>query len=152
MNEPQGFLRVWVTTAGGTLPVPGVPVRITDEDGTLLHVLRTSESGLTPTVALPAPPAAESLTPGTKPYSTYQISVDQTGYTPVPLLLVPIFDGITSLQPIPLVPATETSAMAVDDMAPPYLIHPQREEMLYDDIDAPWYGKAQDVQQRRETE
>lgn len=155
MNESQGFLRIWVTAAGGTLPLSGVPVQVFDEDGTLLHVLRSGESGLTTTVTLPAPPASESLTPGTKPYATYRVSVDAPGYTPISAFSVPIFDGITSLQPIALVPVTgmvqgneiaEDSTILPEDMAPPYLVHGKAQpeentEMLYDDIDAPWYGR-----------
>lgn len=144
MHESQGFLRIWVTAAGGTLPLPGVPVRISTEDGTLLHVLRTGESGLTPTIALPTPPASDSFTPGTKPYTSYQVSVDTQGYTPVSLLSVPIFDGITSVQPVALLPVTDT-VQTVDDMAPPYLVHPQKfseKETYYDDMDLPDYGQG----------
>lgn len=160
MNESQGFLRIWITAAGGTVPVAGVPVRILDEDGELLHVLRSGESGLTPTVALPAPPASESLTPRTKPYTSYRVSVEAPGYAPVPLLPVPIFDGITALQPVTLVPVTDTAQESgisdmtsplptPDDMAPPYLVHPQsfsRKETFLDDMDLPDYGKGRETE------
>lgn len=158
-SSPMGFLRIWITAAGGTVPVAGVPVRILDENGELLHVLRSGESGLTPTVTLPAPPASESLTPGTKPYTTYRVSVEAPGYAPVPLLPVPIFDGITSLQPVTLVPVTDvaqeseipetTPLPTPDDMAPPYLVHPQSfsaRETYYDDMDLPDYGKGRETE------
>lgn len=157
MNESQGFLRIWITAAGGTVPVAGVPVRILDENGKLLHVLRSGESGLTPTVTLPAPPASESLTPGTKPYTTYRVAVETPGYAPVPLLPVPIFDGITSLQPVALTPVTDVAQVSgipettplPDDMAPPYLVHPQSfsgKETFLDDMDLPEYGKGRETE------
>ena len=121
---PEGYLRIWTITAGGTLPVQGVPVQIREENGNILHVLRTGESGLTPTVALPAPPAAESLTPnGTmQPYTPYYVTVELSGYQPVRELVVPIFDGITSLQPITLLPAQSGTDAAP---AAPWLVYPQ---------------------------
>ena len=122
-TSPKGYLRIWITTAGGSLPVQGVPVQIREENGTILHVLRTGESGLTPTVELPAPPAADSLTPGdAAPYTLYLVSVELSGYQPVRELSVPVFDGITSLQPITLVPAQEEGSIP---MLRPYLIQPQ---------------------------
>ena len=72
-NQPSsgsGFLRVIVQTAGGALPVEGASVDIYGSDRGngntgLLYSLQTGIDGLTPPVALPAPPRAESLTPGT---------------------------------------------------------------------------------------
>ncbi len=126
MNKPngEGYLRIWTTTAGNALPVPGVAIRIEDEGGTVLHVLRTGESGLTPVVALPAPPAAESLKPDTvgKPYASYYLTVEMPNYQPVQSLAVPIFDGITSLQPVTLLPITTTGEIPADS---PYLLYPR---------------------------
>lgn len=120
----KGYLRIWTTTAGGSLPVQGVPVQIRDETGNILHVLRTGESGLTPTVELSAPPASDSLTPGSSaaPYALYLVTVELSGYQPVREMAVPVFDGITSLQPITLVPAQEEGSIS---MPRPYLIQPQ---------------------------
>ncbi len=165
MNTPtgEGYLRIWTTTAGSALPVSGTPVRIEDEGGGLLHVLRTGESGLTPTVTLPAPPAAESLTPSTndkgKPYASYYLSIDMPGYQPVRSLAVPIFDGITSLQPITLLPITAAGEVPLDS---PYLLYPRvpyerpdddnqssepddhdpDEDDYMDDNDLPTYGRS----------
>lgn len=126
MNEMpgKGYLRIWTTEAGGSLPVRGVPVQIRDEEGNLLHVLRTGESGLTPTVTLPAPAAAGSLQPGgnARPYAPYRVSVEMAGFQPVRELVVPVFDGVTSLQPISLLPMTaDGSAMPMQ----PYLVYPR---------------------------
>lgn len=122
-TSSKGYLRIWITTAGGSLPVQGVPVQIREENGNILHVLRTGESGLTPTVELPAPPAAESLTPGAAaPYALYLVTVELSGYQPVQEMAVPIFDGVTSLQPITLIPQQEGVTVPMPN---PYLIHPR---------------------------
>jgi len=120
----KGFLRIWATTAGQSLPVQGVPVRILDGDGKLLHVLRTGEGGLTATVELTTPPAAESLAPGSsqKPYTAYTVTAEMTGFQPVRDLTVPVFDGITSVQPLVLIPA---SSQGPAGNTSPILVYPE---------------------------
>ena len=127
MNERNergnGFLRVRVTEANGTLPVECAVVRITEypaegaaEEGELLYSMRTDADGLTPVVSLPAPPAAESRKPGAaQPYAVYNISVTYDGYYPVEGVGIPIFDRITAVQPINLIPFTEEDRIAGAD-------------------------------------
>ena len=53
----------------------------------------------------PAPDKSLSLSPGSyKPYSTYDISVSADGYLTEYFYDVPVFEGITSLQPVSLKP------------------------------------------------
>jgi len=129
-NRKKGFLRIWATTAGQSLPVQGVPIRIYDESGKLIHVLRTGEGGLTPTVELAAPPAAESLSPGgnSRPYTSYTVVAEMPGFQPVRDLTVPIFDGITSVQPLQLLPA---SGGGETGNTPPVLLYP---ENMYENL------------------
>ncbi len=124
MNESgTGFLRVRVTEAGGSLPVQGAVVQIfeypdetTSENGDVIYSLRTNENGLAPIVSLPAPAAGESMTPGAaRPYSVYNISVTYDGYYPVEGIGIPIFDRITAIQPIDMVPLTEEDRIAGAD-------------------------------------
>ena len=112
-NQPtagNGFLRVIVRTAGGALPVEGAAVDIYGSDRGngntgLLYSLETGIDGLTPPVELPAPPRAESLTPGTPtPFARYNVEIRKDGYNRVTNLGVPVFDGIVSTQPVLLLP------------------------------------------------
>lgn len=114
-----GALRVQVTEVGGTLPIKNAIVRILEygDEGTegsnVLYSLRTDSNGLTPTVYLPAPPAGDSMKPGdSRPYSIYNVTVDYGGYYPVEGVGIPIFDGITSTQPVNLQPLSEEARIA----------------------------------------
>ena len=119
----NGFLRVRVTEANGTLPVAGASVRITEypaedasAEGMLLYSMRTDRDGLTPLVSLPAPPVEDSLKPGSaQPYALYNISVTYDGYYPVENVGIPIFDRITAVQPVNLLPFTEGDRIAGAD-------------------------------------
>ncbi len=106
-----GTLIVSVYTAGGAIPVEGALVTIRggeQNSSGVLSILYTDQSGNTPRITLPAPPASESEAPGTeKPYATYNIEVDKENYYPRSFINVPVFAGTTSIQPVNLVPLTE---------------------------------------------
>ena len=103
----NGYIKIRVTTVGGTVPAEGASVVITDKTGgDMLYDLRTNRGGVTPTVMLPAPRMTESLTPGaTRPYGVYDIRITKNGYVPVELYDVPIFDRVTSVQSVDLLPS-----------------------------------------------
>ena len=124
MNQNgSGFLRVRVTEESGTLPIEGAVVRITDypaegesDSGRLLYSLRSNADGLTPVVSLPAPPAGDSRVPGAaQPYAVYNISVTYDGYYPVEGVGVPVFDRVTAVQPVNLLPYSEEDRIAGAD-------------------------------------
>lgn len=108
-----GFLRFSVSTAYNTIPLKDATVYVyTDpsngDEGTLLYTLTTNVDGLTETVTLPTPPLSESLSPEyPKPYSTYNVFAAKQGYYPTEGRTVPLFPGITSIQPINLIPVSE---------------------------------------------
>ncbi len=113
MENPQsiGYLVVNVSTARGAIPLRDASVTVMyDEDGnTSIHsVLTTDMSGKTERLELPAPSRELSETPGNiKPYATYTISAEKDGYYPVTNTGVPVFAGITSVQPIEMIPLAE---------------------------------------------
>lgn len=106
-----GYLIVNVSTARGALPLEGASVTVFyDEDGnsSVHSVLTTDVSGKTERLELPAPSRELSEVPGNaKPYSTYTISAKKDGYYTVTNTGVPIFAGITSVQPIEMIPLAE---------------------------------------------
>ncbi|MBO5338311.1 MAG: hypothetical protein J6A96_01275 [Clostridia bacterium] len=122
-NESIGFLVVNVKTANGALPVENANVTIygsgkLDENGTpalldsdIIFNLTTDRNGKTPKVSLHTKDRNLSLSPeNTIPYDTYNIFVSADGYYDNSYLNVPIFQGITSLQGVNLIPLSEFSA------------------------------------------
>ncbi|MBQ7828580.1 MAG: hypothetical protein IJ386_10000 [Clostridia bacterium] len=108
-----GFLRFAVGAASNTIPLEGATVYVyTDpgngDEGRLLYTLTTDGDGLTETVTLPTPPLSESFSPEyPKPYSTYNIYASKQGYYPTEGRTVPLFPGITSIQPINMIPVSQ---------------------------------------------
>ena len=112
----EGFLQVFAYT-GGVVPVEDAAVRISansEEKGGsgetgVIYTLLTDRDGLTKTVGLPAPPKETAMNPDSevRPFSTYNIEVKKDGFYPVNNVGVPIFDGITSRQPVEMIPESE---------------------------------------------
>lgn len=108
-----GFLRFAVGSALNTIPQSGATVYVyTDpgngDEGRLLYTLVTDDDGITDTITLPTPPLSESFSPEyPKPYSTYNVFVTKDGFYPTEGRTVPLFPGITSIQPINLIPISE---------------------------------------------
>lgn len=70
-----------------------------------MKTLLTDIIGKTPKFRFLLPDKSLSLSPGSyKPYSTYDISVSADGYLTEYFYDVPVFEGITSLQPVSLKP------------------------------------------------
>ena len=112
-NSHYGRLLVSVTTALGALPVEGAQVLIyANQEGgadrNVLYSLRTDCSGQTPRVLLPTVAEGLSEVPNQPtPYSTYSVVVRKDGYYNAEENEVPIFEGITSIQPMDLIPLSE---------------------------------------------
>lgn len=103
-NPKKGYLKLQLTTARQALPVPNAKITISktigDETYSFVEVT-TDEDGLTPLIALPAPDKALSEIPQSKkPYASYDILIEHPKYRTVQLINVPVFDGITSIQPV----------------------------------------------------
>ena len=110
MNE-SGYIVVTVKTAGGALPVENAVVTVKDANGNILYVEFTDRSGRTPRLRVAAPPLANSESPGAAepPFFSYNIETDKEGYASVRNLNVPIYPGITSIQPVEMLPLAEGS-------------------------------------------
>lgn len=113
--EGTGYLIVHVTTARGAIPLEGARVNVRNNDpeftpdrGDIILSAVTDRSGNTEIFALPAPPRADSQQPGSgRPYATYNIEVSREGFFRHEYTGVPIFDGITAIQPADMIPLPE---------------------------------------------
>ena len=103
-NTSFGWLKVITRTADNAYPIEGVSVLVRQErngENHLLFSLTTDQSGETPRVQLPAPPVGNQQN---QRFSTYQIQAFSPGYSRMESENVPIFPGITTLQPFAMIP------------------------------------------------
>ena len=111
-TENYGTLTVKTESAFGALPVKDATVsfrRQTGDGAKLFAVLMTDEDGETEPLKIPAPPVSNSLSPGGEtPYSLVNVEVFADGYYSVMLMGVPIFTGISSTQPVNMIPLPES--------------------------------------------
>lgn len=103
-----GALVIAVTTARGAFPIAGASVTVTGteaQNGDISFSLTTDRSGKTEKIYLPAPPAALSQSPGGENVSAiYGVTVKADGFYDFKSVRVPVFAGVTSIQPVDLVP------------------------------------------------
>ena len=103
-----GALVVAVTTARGALPIAGATVKVTSseaQNNDISFSLITDRSGRTEKIYLPAPPARLSQSPGGENVSAiYTVTVQADGFYDFISDRVPVFAGVTSVQPVDLVP------------------------------------------------
>ncbi len=117
MEQAQntGYLVVNTSTARGAIPLEGVSITVFDNDtpgNPIMAAVTTDNSGKSPRIALPAPDRSLSMQPGSsKPFASYLVIAEKEGYYPVSYNGVPVFSGVTSIQPVELLPlAYEDSA------------------------------------------
>ena len=116
-----GYLVIRASTASGALPLENASVTVRGNQPNFSAViveLTTGRDGLTPKISLAAPPRGNSEAPGIEnPFATYNVDVQLDGYFPATAQQVPIFDGITSVQPVSLVPLPKNG---ITDRFDPY--------------------------------
>lgn len=114
----NGYIVVTAKTAGGALPVENAVVTIKDASGAILAVFFTDRDGRTPKLKVLAPPISNSESPGSPnpPFLNYNIDTDKEGYVSVRNVSVPVYPGITSIQPVELIPISEGSSLYPNDV------------------------------------
>lgn len=107
----NGFLQIRVFTSQAKTPIRGAAVNVTErlEKGSrLLAAEITDENGLTGVLALPAPEASLSQSPGAQqPWRKVDITVDQPRYERILVENVQIFAGTLTEQELELIPYGE---------------------------------------------
>ena len=114
----MGFLIVKASTADEAIPLEADRVTIYDNENAnkLLYSLLTDSAGLTDRVSIPTVSASESQNPNnSKPFTTVNIEVIFSGYTPVRFSNVPIFDKILSVQRANMIPLAENGENYIYD-------------------------------------
>ena len=113
-SENIGYLIVKVSTARGAIPLEDATVSVRgtpEENSSIVYSLETDSSGLTPRLALPAPPKNVSQTPGDiPPFSLWNVDVFFKGFSTAHYTNVPVYSGITSIQNADLIPLPEAFA------------------------------------------
>ncbi|MBQ9796457.1 MAG: hypothetical protein IJW50_01930 [Clostridia bacterium] len=115
-----GYLIVHVTTARGAIPLEGAQVNIrgyesefNDGRGDILTSTATDRDGNTERIVLTAPLKSNSLSPNVpSPFATYFLEVRLEGYGMQSFIAVPIFEGITAIQPVDMIPLSENGTNA----------------------------------------
>ena len=111
-----GKLIVQTVAAQSAYPVADalVLVRRIKENGdaALIASMRTDDDGLTEPLEINAPPSSESLSPGRgKPYTAVNIEVQADGYITDVKQNAQIYNGVTSLQIVNLIPLSDSERM-----------------------------------------
>ena len=112
-DQNYGKLVVRVSAASGAIPVAGATVIVrAAQNGApvqVIGVLKTDESGLTESLSVATPPLSESLTPGgNQPFSEISAEISADGYLTSVNINIPVYPGITSIQPVSLIPLPDS--------------------------------------------
>ncbi len=111
-NSGSGTIRFNVYTASEALPVAGAKCLVTkmiNEKEHIFYTLYTDISGRTPPSSLPAPSKELSQDSENKiqPFALYDAFISKEGYADVKLTDIPIFDGVSSIQQVQMIPVPE---------------------------------------------
>lgn len=126
-NEKTGFLVFQVfqdSPIYGRLPVPNAEITVNGLLGDGLNisqVFTSDENGKTEPIPLPTVSGVLSLNPGdTLPYFTYNASVENPDYFSASISDIPIFDSVTSIQPVRLMPKINSQCCEIYPIQPKY--------------------------------
>lgn len=109
-NRGSGTILFRVYTAREALPIENAVCKVTKVFGGNTHTfytLITDESGRTTSEPLPAPSSelSQDSENTIQPFSLYDAVVTREGYADVELKEIPVFDGVSSVQQVGMIPA-----------------------------------------------
>ena len=117
-NPASGTIKTQVFTARGAYPVEQAQVdlyKVFPEGDYLISRQYTDRSGQVDPVTVPVYQRSLSESPGdSTPYVSYRIAVTHPGFADAVIEQVPVFEGVTSLQSVNLIPMAATPS-APDD-------------------------------------
>lgn len=92
----------------GVLPVPNAMITLCKDMGDGYHItktIQTNEDGKTDPIAMPTVSADLSQNPeNLQVYATYDAYIESPNFLPASVEDIPVFDGITTIQPVSLIP------------------------------------------------
>jgi len=107
-----GRLQLNVTAANNNWPITNatVSIAVSGEPQTIIEQVTTNISGQTTPIELPAPPIELSQAPSAEqPYSNYNFTIRAAGFEDVVISGAQILPNVTAIQPVNMLPVTETS-------------------------------------------
>lgn len=110
----RGFLFIHATSVEGLFPIENAKVTVFKnrlEDMEPIATAKTDQSGKSEVVALAAPPRSATDLPNSdiRPYVLYNILTEADGFLPTVNYNVAVFDSVTSIQNVNMVPKTAFS-------------------------------------------
>lgn len=102
----EGYLQVRAYTSDALLPLEGTAISALDTNGNLLAARLTDKSGRIKPIRVEVPVAADSRNPDYEgqPFTTVVVRAQHPQYEQIRVNQVQIFDGITTMQPLEMVP------------------------------------------------
>lgn len=149
-NTSTGSLFIRATSSLGYIPIKQANITITlsGNPDSKVEVTTTDESGLSPTLSLPAPGFELSQEPSeVQPYASYDISVSAPGYEPVMIEGTEILPDVTAIQPVTLNPI-ETSEEEPPIIIPEHTLFGEYPPKIPEDEIKPIYESGEIVLSR----
>lgn len=113
-NQQKGVLKFQVYAANQAFPVVNARVtvylKLSDGNREMFDGL-TDINGIIDDIVLPAPDKSLSQSPdsSSRPYASYNATVEHPDFSNVSFLNIPIFSGIKSIQGVEMIPMTESA-------------------------------------------
>lgn len=113
-NRGTGTILFRVYTAHEALPIENAVCKVTkvfNGNTHTFYTLITDESGRTTTEPLPAPSSelSQNSENTVQPFSLYDATVTREGYADVELKEIPVFDGVSSVQQVAMIPVINSA-------------------------------------------
>lgn len=104
-----GYIQARAYTSRARIPLKDVSVAITDNQGKLLGLRLTDESGITRSLAVSVPDLADSQQPESqaKPFTTVSLYARLQGYEQIEIHGLQVFADTVTLQDLAMIPLSE---------------------------------------------
>ncbi len=129
-----GGLRISVGNIADNFPIPEARIQISETVGnttTLIDEIRTSATGQTDVIELPAPPRSYSEEFGSpRPYSEYNFTIRAEGFEPVQIIGAEVLPDVVALQNVQMLPLRQAEPQTAETFVIPdhtlYGIYPPK--------------------------